>query len=355
MDCNYSLMFKWIWRYKVEGNVLWKRVIEALHASNRRWDLVPWNKQSSGPWSKIVKAAYATQIQGTRFINMIRGSIGNGWDIWFWIDTWVSDEPLKDIFPSLFRLEKNKWCKVVDRLGNDNGSGIIQWEWKRYPATSDETRELIDCHRMVSAIQLQQRDDSWRWNSGSNVMYTVKEVRRWLCSDQGSSSGDIYKWCKWIPSKCNVFMWRTNLDRIPTASNLARRNINIGEGSCRFCGEMEESTEHIFTACLYANGLWSGLGAWMKIPPLLLFSVQDILRSVEDLPISTTRKEIIYGILIIMCWKIWVNRNEIIFRQGKANVSKLIADVKAISFLWFNSRSKQDKVDWNKWCIFDVT
>ncbi|PWA75817.1 RNA-directed DNA polymerase, eukaryota, Nucleotide-binding alpha-beta plait domain protein [Artemisia annua] len=343
LDCNYSMMFKWIWRYKVEENVLWKRVIEALHVSNRRWDMIPWNKQSSGPWSKIVKTAYATQVQGTRFINMIRGTIGNGLDIRFWLDTWISDEPLKDLFPSLFRLERNKWCKVADRLGNANGGGVIQWEWKRYPALDDETRELIECHRLVTAIRLNQRNDSWRWNSGSNVTYTVKEARKWLRNEERNPIGDNYKWCKWLPSKCNVFMWRTSLDRIPTANNLARRNINMGDGSCRFCGEADESTDHIFTACMYTNGLWNGLVAWLKIPPMLLFSVKDILRSIELLPLSSSRKEIIYGILIIMCWKIWVNRNEIIFKQGKAIASKLMADVKAISFLWFNSRSKKDK------------
>lgn len=355
LECNYSMLFKWIWRYKVEDNAMWKQVIEAIHVSNRRWDMVPWNKQSSGPWSKIVKAAYATQVQGTRFINMIRGMLGDGTDIRFWLDSWISDMPLRDLFPNLFRLERNKWCKVVDRIGNDNDAGLVQWEWKRYPSSDDETRELIECFRLVTSVRLQHRRDSWRWNSGSNITYTVKETRKWLRNDQGNPNGDVYKWCKWIPSKCNVFMWRTSLDRIPTASNLIRRNINIGDGLCSFCGEVPESTDHIFTGCLHSNGLWSGLGTWLKLPPMIMFSVKDILQSVQLLPMSSSRKEIIYGIVVIMCWKIWANRNEIIFKQGKANVSKTIAEVKAISYLWSNSRSKKAKIDWKKWCVFDVT
>ncbi|PWA72534.1 RNA-directed DNA polymerase, eukaryota, Nucleotide-binding alpha-beta plait domain protein [Artemisia annua] len=141
-------------------------------------------EQSSGPWSKIVKAAYATQVQGTRFINMIRGMLGDGTDIRFWLDTWISDMPLRDLFPNLFRLERNKWCKVVDRIGNDNDAGLVQWEWKRYPSSDDETRELIECFRLVTAVRLQHRRDSWRWNSGSNITYTVKETRKWLRNDQ---------------------------------------------------------------------------------------------------------------------------------------------------------------------------
>ncbi|XP_022008070.1 uncharacterized protein LOC110907385 [Helianthus annuus] len=208
---------------------------------------------------------------------------------------------------------------------------------------------------MVAVVRLNHRNDSWRWNTGSNVMYTVKEARKWLRNDEGEVDGYKYKWCKWIPSKCNVFTWRTNLDRIPTASALAHRNVNIGDGLCRLCGEVDETTDHIFTACRISNGLWLGVASWLKIPPMIIFSVKDILSLVDFMPTVSSRKGIIYGILVIVCWKIWVTRNEIIFKQGSANVTKMLSDVKAISFLWFNSRSKKDRIEWKNWCNFDVT
>ena len=58
-----------------------------------------------------------------------------------------------------------------------------------------------------------------------------------------------FMWCKWIPNKCNIFMWRANMDMIPTLHALRRRNIYVGEGMCVFCGEAEETSDHLFFAC----------------------------------------------------------------------------------------------------------
>ncbi|KAJ0545158.1 putative reverse transcriptase zinc-binding domain-containing protein [Helianthus annuus] len=58
-----------------------------------------------------------------------------------------------------------------------------------------------------------------------------------------------FRRCKWVPSKCNIFLWRANLDRIPTRQALAKRNIWLESEVCAFCGEATESVDHIFTGC----------------------------------------------------------------------------------------------------------
>ncbi|XP_022003870.1 uncharacterized protein LOC110901346 [Helianthus annuus] len=283
---------------------------------------------------------------------MICGSPGNGLEIIFWLDTWINDEPLKDLFPNLFRLENNKWCKVVERIGD---VGIIQWDWKCYPATSIEVSELVNCHRMISVVRLSNRSDTWRWNVGHNCSYSVKEARLWLASMSSNEGRFVYKWCKWLPSKCNVFMWRANLDRIPTASALICRNIQVGNGLCNLCGEVEETTEHLFTGCLVANGVWNGIVSWLKIPPTFVFTVKDVLELVDHLQLSASKKDLVFGIFVLTCWKIWATRNEVLFTQAKANVAKIVADVKSLSFLWFNSRSKKGGLVWEDWCKFVIT
>ncbi|XP_022019287.1 uncharacterized protein LOC110919324 [Helianthus annuus] len=155
-------------------------------------------------------------------------------------------------------------------------------------------------------------------------------------------------------------MWWANLDRIPTKLALIRRNINVGEGLCTFCGEVIETTEHIFTACQLANGVWNGIASWVRIPPVFVFSVKDILELVEHLKVSTSKAEVLFGIFVLTIWRIWVARNEALFSQKNVNeknvnVARIVADIKSFGFLWFNSRSKKGGLVWKNWCNFNIT
>lgn len=281
--------------------------------------------------------------------------VWNGLEVRFWVDSWINDVPLKDLFPNLFRIEKDKWCKVAARVVNPSVGGLVQWDWKRYPATAVEIQELIECYRMVANVSLNDSKDTWRWNSAVNCCFSVKEVRDWLTKTDGQENTFNFKWCRWVPGKCNVFMWRAKLDRIPTAAALLRRNIIVGDGSCYLCGEGEETSEHLFTACPIANGIWSNIASWLKIPPVFVFSIEDIVRLSEFTNCSNTKKKMIYGVCIVACWKIWASRNEVVFSQATVNVTRIVADIKSISFLWYNCRLQKDRISWKCWCNGDVT
>ncbi|MFS8034639.1 putative reverse transcriptase zinc-binding domain-containing protein [Helianthus anomalus] len=207
---------------------------------------------------------------------------------------------------------------------------------------------------MVALVLLNDKKDEWRWNSASDNSFSVKEVRKWLTKTDAQVEPVVFRWCNWIPGKCNVFMWRANLDRIPKASALLRRNITVGAGFCYFCGECKKTTEHLFTACIIAHGVWNAIAAWLKIPPVFIFSLKDVIQLPESANCSTDKK-IMFGICIVTCWKIWATRNEVVFKQAKANVTKIVSDIKSFSFLWYNSRSKKDRITWKDWCMFDVT
>ena len=136
---NLALLAKWGWRYKNEKNSLWKKVIDAIHVSNRSWDFIPACKSGSSVWRNIVKTLSNSFVEEIPIRSMFKGIVGDGADIAFWIDPWVADLPLKDLAPSLFRLEKSKKCKVQDRLicmggvlrlnGNGSSGLLIERSW----------------------------------------------------------------------------------------------------------------------------------------------------------------------------------------------------------------------------------
>jgi hypothetical protein len=62
-------------------------------------------------------------------------------------------------------------------------------------------------------------------------------------------------WDSWTPSKVIVFSWQTFLERLPTSSNLAHREIVlIGEAaSCLDYLAAMESENHLFVSCPVAS------------------------------------------------------------------------------------------------------
>ncbi|PWA86778.1 alpha carbonic anhydrase 7 [Artemisia annua] len=223
-----------------------------------------------------------------------------------------------------------------------------------YPNVDIDGADLVACPRLVGDVRLTNKKDDWGWNMEGHSVYSVKESKQWLLGPVNRDESYRYKWCKWLPIKCNIFMWRANVDRIPTMTALRRRNIVVGDGWCALCGEAEETTDHIFTACSVASGVWGGISSWCKISPLFMFSIKDVLQSSNHLDGSKTRKEVIYGLLILTCWCLWKARNDKIFNNREANVVQIVSDVKVLGFLWYSSRFKEGKVDWKGWCHFRV-
>ncbi|XP_022031034.2 uncharacterized protein LOC110931974 [Helianthus annuus] len=55
MDFNRSLLSKWCWRFKSEPNRLWRRVVQGLHHSSRKWEFLPLKAGRLGVWCNINK------------------------------------------------------------------------------------------------------------------------------------------------------------------------------------------------------------------------------------------------------------------------------------------------------------
>ncbi|XP_022003812.1 uncharacterized protein LOC110901282 [Helianthus annuus] len=247
---------------------------------------------------------------------------------------------------------KEKSCSVGDRIIGAASVGGLQWNWRHEPPTEAELNQLQDCLLLIDGIQVLDSADKWCWDTIDTDGYSVSDVKRWIDSGRPNIDQAIYRWCKWIPIKCNVFMWRMLMDRIPTKKALSRRNVNCGDGLCSFCEEFEETVDHIFTACLVATGVWNAIARWVGLPQFYFFSVADILHMEYTSSWSKEKKTALHGVLVISCWRIWRARNERIFKNERRTVVDIVADIKALGFLWFSSRYKKGLVGWMDWKNF---
>ncbi|XP_022001887.1 uncharacterized protein LOC110899287 [Helianthus annuus] len=332
---------------------MWRKVINAIHGSKRRWESGPCNSKVSGVWSKIVGCGNRLKVNGSSFSSLITGKVGNGLTIKFWLDVWLNSTPLKVSFPALFRLERNKWCAVADRVGRNEFDGVMTWEWKNYPSTPQETAELIECTRLLLAnIRLDSNVDTWDWNKSRLQIVNVQEAKKWIRSVGMEDIGHLFRWCKWVPLKCNIFLWRAALDRIPTKTALRRRNVCAGDVMCSLCDADEETAVHLFTACRFSDGVWCGIASWLHIPPIFLFDVYDMQLYINQLECSREKKELLYGIFMITCWRIWKARDENVFKSTSRKSFEIVSDIKSLGYLWYRSRSKRGLVDWKGWQAF---
>ncbi|KAJ0576328.1 hypothetical protein HanIR_Chr05g0223121 [Helianthus annuus] len=125
-DLNVALLSKWGWRFKTEGDSLWKNVIEAIHSNRVGWESIPFKKSAGGTWRNIAKVFIKFKVNNDPIRNCIKGIIGNGESIVFWLDPWVVNEPLKVRYPALFSLEVSKKCKVKDRIRQGSGQFLLR-------------------------------------------------------------------------------------------------------------------------------------------------------------------------------------------------------------------------------------
>ncbi|PWA80164.1 RNA-directed DNA polymerase, eukaryota [Artemisia annua] len=287
-----------------------------------------------------------TVVAGMPIRNFFKGKVGRGLDVAFWIDPWLLNVPLKGICPRLFNLDSCKRCKVVERLNRSELGTTKVWSWKRSSMTDEEKSEMEVLDRLLEGVELSDTKDGWIWVGAGDGVFSVGAVRRLINNDRDYSNVQVFEWCKWVPIKCNVFGWRAVLGRIPTAMALRHRNIPIPDVSCPFCGDTEETIDHLFTGCIVANGLWQYVTSWCKVQNWFAFSFKDLVDTHNFIGLSGKAKELFQGIILIGCWSIWRARNRIKFQKLKYRLVDIISEVKELGFLWARNRAKVPSLSW---------
>ncbi|KAJ0667015.1 putative RNA-directed DNA polymerase [Helianthus annuus] len=344
-NINKAMLFKWAWRYKTEKGRLWVKVVDSFHSKGSGWSFLPVKKSAGGVWSNIVAVVNKPLQDGSTVRNFFKSNIGRGDNTLFWLDPWLRNIPLKDCFPHLFALEVVKTCSVEERLSGN-------WLWRHDPDQEEEAAELAELCAAVADVVLSEREDGWGWKGDQSGVFSVISAKKLLEKLEGSVTEFKLEWCKWVPIKCNLFVWRAGLGRIPTGDELQKRGIDVGEGICPLCKSEVETAAHLFTSCYIAAVLWQKISSWCRIPPIYPFSVKDLLEFHKYCSLSSEAKVALHGIIFSACWCLWLMRNKAIFSAAVVKVDCIFSEVKSLGFLWYNNRSKGRSISWDDWCRF---
>nr|XP_043639311.1 uncharacterized protein LOC122610385 [Erigeron canadensis] len=238
---------------------------------------------------------------------------------------------------------RNRGGLGISKLKETNVALLSKWVWRFKAKTNSLWRRVIaaihDTKRGWSIVPYNKYipgingPDRWVWLGWDVGVLTVKGVKDFLRSNVDYGDSYVFKWCKWVPRKCNLFMWRALLYRIPTMKALSDwKCIHAGSTvlDCVFCGESMETVDHRFCECVVAAKVWHMVQGWCKTDPFFVFKLKDLMDIHERSRKSKEEKEALKGIILIGCWSIWKARNEIKFENASLNINNLLQGIRSI-------------------------
>ncbi|XP_071740162.1 uncharacterized protein [Rutidosis leptorrhynchoides] len=233
-------------------------------------------------------------------------------------------------------------CLIGDRFQN----GEWHWNWIRPPSTSaNMSLFLQDLH----GITLNNDEDRWVWKPEMDGMYYVIGTRRILDDYMLPTHFRAIRWCKLLPIKINIFLWRLLNDRIPTRVNLAFKGIDINCITCLNCGIGGDARDHIFLHCSMAVSLWRRVRTWVGLVwPDNIDSTDELFTWIDSAFGSRIYSDRFLCVTAATLWWIWRLRNDIVHDLREVKKSDLFDSIRLVAFSWLKSRGK-DAPDWKSW------
>ncbi|GJW43033.1 RNA-directed DNA polymerase, eukaryota, reverse transcriptase zinc-binding domain protein [Tanacetum coccineum] len=301
---NRALLFKWIWRFRSKDSSLWYRVIKAMFGDGGALDNTGKFARSS-TWTTIVRECGNLSSKGINLLSHMKRKVGNGLNTLFWVDSWLTDIPLKQLYPRMFALDCNKNSTVAEKIN----ASSISCSFRRLPRGSLEEEQFSKLIEDVNSVILSVSNDRWIWSLDSSGEFSIKSTRLFIDDHLLLAVGAPTRWVSEVPIKINIMAWKVSLDKLPTRLNLSLRGIEIPSITCPICSCAGESCSHLFFSCSMARNITTKLARWWEFDCPDLFSYDDWLEWFHTLRLLKGFKDILEWVFYVMWWVIWKYRN----------------------------------------------
>ena len=172
---NLALLGKWIWRFGTNKGGLWKEILVSKYGG---WRSLrgEGNLKRGSLWWKDLKEVWASEGWGRSFEDGFKWYVGNGKDISFWEDSWLSCGALKGVFPRLFSLSSANDAKVAEFGYWANGVWVWHFDGRRpfFVWEKSLAEQLVQSLQGVKLVL--GEEDNWVWKAGGCQSFTVNSA-----------------------------------------------------------------------------------------------------------------------------------------------------------------------------------
>nr|GEU39708.1 RNA-directed DNA polymerase, eukaryota [Tanacetum cinerariifolium] len=209
--------------------------------------------------------------------------VENGFRSRFWKDRWIGDNHLCHLFQHVYALETNKDCSVAEKL-----NGSVLDSFRRNARGGVEEHQLAQPRLLIDP-----------------------DIRRFM-DEFFLPKVDVATRCiNYFPIKINVFAWRVWLDRLPTRTNLLRRNVSVPSLLCPTSSPGDIS--HLLYKCSLAVDVSRLIYRWWDLSWSPLVSYSEWLDWFKSIRLNSKSKDVLECVFYVSWWSIWNYRNQLLF------------------------------------------
>ncbi|KAL4563422.1 hypothetical protein LXL04_027464 [Taraxacum kok-saghyz] len=197
--------------------------------------------------------------------------------------------------------------------------------------------DLLKCNIDINGLMTHSSDEGdarfghWIWSPDNKNGFSVNSIRKLIDVEIMKDSDVPTIWCKLVPIKTNIFIWRARQDRLPTRQNLERRGVTIQTTNCPWCHTSEETNQHVFTCCRTANETLAITASWcsaLDLPPVI--SGLDDLLMQQRYPKHSKNSDVWEVIARTLLWCLWNYRNGMVFEGEMKTNMQLLMEIKTL-------------------------
>lgn len=210
----------------------------------------------------------------------------------------------------------------------------------------------IDLLMLLSkAIMKKYVKDVQVWGKEVPGMFSVKSAYECLAKQASGPQSEVFKLLCKVKAFLNVATttWRVMLDRIPTRVCLSRRGVMMNSTLCALCQLKEESCQHMFLECRYAQWVWSLCFKWIGISFIQQNDLKMHFQSFYLSQASNKQNLVWKGVWETVVRCIWDQRNLIVFKKGVVDAEEVFQKAQLKSWQWMKHKVysfNYSLVDW---------
>jgi hypothetical protein len=273
------------------------------------------------------------------FSKFIRFEVGDGTRIRFWQDVWCGDQPLKESFPVLFRIARNKEAWVSDHMQIMNEE--IHWNVQFFREVQDWEVEVVIAFysKLYETRRHMGRVDRICWIPAKRKCFEVRSYFGVLSpvSDRYEDGCSFFPWKGiWkvkVPLRVSFFVWTASLGKILTLDNLRKRGLIVMDWCC-MCKRSGESINHLLLHCEVACTLWSVIFTLFDVKWVMNGRVLDLMACWKGQRGNKMVMNVWRMAPLCLMWTIWKERNARCFENRELTMAELSNSFLKLLFLW---------------------